>query len=144
MKMKSTLVLSVGLLTIFAFGTAALAQGQAKQSAPAAPAASAPPSEKLKGNDVKGITKEQASNAMETSGTVAGYEANKMIKVKSKDSEMAFEVTSDTKVKGEIKEGANVTVMYKKEGNKMVASAITTGFEKKAEEKKPSPIEKKS
>jgi hypothetical protein len=34
--------------------------------------------------------------------------------------------------------------MYKKDGNKMVATDITVTVEKKAEEKKPAPAEKKS
>jgi hypothetical protein len=59
---------------------------------------------------------------------------------------MAFDVTGDTKVKGEVKEGAKVTVMFKKDGDKMIAIAITVAAEKKAEEKKsaPAPAEKKS
>jgi Cu/Ag efflux protein CusF len=74
---------------------------------------------------------------------VATYEAGKVMKVKSKEKEMVFDVTGDTKIKGEVKEGAKVTVMYKKEGDKMVATAITVAAGKKAEEKKPAPAEKK-
>ncbi len=83
---------------------------------------------------------------MTASGTVASYEAGKMIKVKGKDKEMVFDITGETNVKGEVKEGAKVTVMYKKDGDKMIATAITVAAEKKAEEKKPAPVstEKKS
>ena len=80
---------------------------------------------------------------MDVSGTVAAYQAGKAIRVKGKDKEMAFDVTSDTTVKGEVKEGANVTVSYKKDGDKMVATAITVAAEKKPEEKKSAPAEKK-
>jgi hypothetical protein len=60
-----------------------------------------------------------------------------MIKVKGKDKEMSFDVTGDTKVKGEVKDGAKVTVMYKKDGDKMVATSIAVAAEKKkAPEKK--------
>jgi hypothetical protein len=52
---------------------------------------------------------------------------------------MAFDITGATNVKGEVKEGAKVTVTYKKDGDKMVATAITVAAEKKAEEKKPAP-----
>jgi Cu/Ag efflux protein CusF len=49
-----------------------------------------------------------------------------MIKIKgAKDKEMAFDVTGDTKMKGEVKEGAKVTVMYKKDGDKMTATSIS-------------------
>jgi hypothetical protein len=77
---------------------------------------------------------------------VAAYEAGKMVKVKGKDKDMTFDLTGDTRVKGDVKDGAKVTVMYKKEGDKMVATAITVVAEKKVEEKKPTPApaEKKS
>ena len=35
------------------------------------------------------------------------------------------------RVKGEVKDGAKVTVMYKKDGDKMVATSITVAAEKK-------------
>jgi hypothetical protein len=138
--MKKTLAISIGLLTILAFATAAMAQGQAK------PAASpiAPASEKSKAEDTKVMKKEEAPAALEASGAVMGYEAKKMIKVKEKDKEMVFEVTGETKIKGEIKEGAPVTVMYKQDGNKMIASTISAGGERKADGKKAPPAEKKS
>jgi len=60
-----------------------------------------------------------------------------MIKMKGKDKEMAFDVTADTKVKGEVKEGAKATVTYKKEGDKMVATAISGPAPKKPKTEKP-------
>jgi hypothetical protein len=69
---------------------------------------------------------------MEASGNVTAYEAGKVIKVKEKDKEMAFDITANTQVKGEVKDGSKVTVMYKKEGDKMVATAITAMAEKKS------------
>ncbi len=137
--MKKNLVVLVTLLTMVAFASVVMAQTPTKPAEkPVAPAA-----EKPKAGEPK-AEKKEAPKAMEASGTVAAYETGKMIKVKGKDKEMAFDVTSDTKVKGEVREGAKVTVMFKKEGNKMVATAITVAAQKKAEEKKPAPAEKKS
>ncbi len=82
--------------------------------------------------------KPKAPKAMSFTGAVAGYEAGKMIKVKGKDKEMAFDVTGDTKMgKGEVKDGASVKVTYKKDGDKMVATAINVMTAKKPAEKKP-------
>jgi hypothetical protein len=51
---------------------------------------------------------------------------------------MEFAIAGDAKVgKGDIKEGAKVKVTYKKDGDKMVATAISLVPEKKAGEKKP-------
>lgn len=132
--MKNILVVFVALLTLVAFGSVVMAQAPVKPAdKPAAPAAEKPKAESPK------TEKKEAPKAMTASGTVAGYEAGKMIKVKRKDKEMAFDVTGETKVQGELKEGATVNVMYKKDGDKMIATAITVAVEKKAEEKKPAP-----
>jgi len=139
--MKKNLVVLVALLTMVAFASVVMAQTPTKPAdKPVAPAA-----EKPKAGEPK-AEKKEAPKAMEASGTVAAYEAGKMIKVKGKDKEMAFDLTGDTRVKGEIKDGAKVTVMYKKEGDKMVATTITAVAKKKVEEKKPTPApaEKKS
>ncbi len=124
--MKKNLIISVALLTMVAFGGAAMAQGQTKPTAPAATEKSATPA-----TDKSKAEKKEATKAMEATGTVAAYEGGKMIKVKDKDKEMVFDLTADTQVKGEVKEGAKVTVMYKKEGDKMVATAINVSAEKK-------------
>ncbi len=142
--MKKSLIVFVGLLTLAAFAGSVMAQGQAKPVAPAATEQQATPAaEKPKAPESK-AEKKEAPRAMKASGTIAAYEAGKVIRVKDKDKELAFNVTADTKVKGEVKDGANVTVMYKKDGDKMVATDITVTVEKKAEEKKPTPAEKKN
>jgi hypothetical protein len=119
--MKRMLIIMAVLMVTVAFAGWAIAQAPAKTEKPAAaapaktekPAAAAPAAEK-------------AAKPMKFSGTIAAYEAGKMIKVKgAKDKEMTFDVTGDTKTKGEIKEGAKATVMYKKEGDKMTATSIS-------------------
>ncbi len=127
----------VALLAMVAFVSGVMAQAPAKTEKPAAPAVekAAPAPEKPKPAAEK--PKADKPKAMKFAGAVAGYEAGKMIKVKgAKDKEMAFDVTGDTKMKGEVKEGAKVTVMYKKDGDKMVATSIAVAAEKKAAPKK--------
>ncbi len=128
--MKKILIVFVALLTMAAFTGSVMAQGQAKPAAPAATEKQAAPAPEKK---------EVAPQAMKVSGTVSAYEAGKMVRIKDKDKEMTFDLTGQTVVKGEVKSGANVTVMYKKDGDKMVANDITV-----AVEKKPAPTEKKS
>ena len=134
--MSKILTVLVALLTMTAFAGGVMAQGQTKPAAPAP--------EKQKATESKPEKKEAVPQAMKASGTVAAYEAGKLIRVKDKDKEIAFDLTTDSKVKGDVKNGANVTVMYKKDGDKMVATDITVAAEKKVEEKKPAPAEKKS
>jgi hypothetical protein len=122
--MKKYLAVLVVLLTVVAFASGVMAQTPAKPAPQ--PAAEKPKVESPKAE------KKEAPQTMDVSGTVAAYQAGKTIKVKGKDKDMAFEITGDTKVKGEVKEGANVTVTYKKEGDKMVATAITVATEKKS------------
>jgi hypothetical protein len=115
--MKRMLIIMVALLAMVAFASGVIAQAPAKTENPAAPA---PAAEKPK------VEKAKAPKAMKFGGAVATYEAGKMIKVKgTKDKEMTFDVTGDTKMKGEVKEGAKVTVTYKKEGDKMMATFIS-------------------
>ena len=131
-KMKKISIVLVGILTMVAFVGSVMAQTQAKPTAPAATEKQASPApEKSKVMEPKSVKKE-APKAMKASGSVAAYEAGKVIRVKEKDKEMAFDVTADTQVKGEVKDGAKVTVMYKKEGDKMVATVITMMAEKKS------------
>jgi Cu/Ag efflux protein CusF len=127
--MKKILVVLVSLLTMVAFASTVMAQ------TPAAPAPAAEKAAPAAPEKPKAETK-KAPKDMKATGTVAGYEAGKMLKVKGKDKEMAFDVTGDTKVKGEIKDGAKVTVMYKKDGDKMVATSISGPAAKKSKEKK--------
>jgi len=132
--MKRALVVMVILLAMVAFVSGGMAQAPAKTEKPAVPApekaAPAPTPEKVK--PVTEKSKEEKPGAVRFSGTVTGYEAGKMIKVKGPDDkETTFGVTKKTKVKGEMKEGAKVTIAYKKEGDKMVATGITVAGEKK-------------
>ena len=122
--MKKILTVLVVLLTIVAFSSGAMAQAPAKPAAPAA-------TDKPKVESPK-TEKKESSQATEVSGTVAAYEAGKTIKVKGKDKETTFEITGDTKVNGEVKVGAKATVMYKKVGDKMIATVITVATEKKS------------
>ena len=125
--MKKFLVILVALLAMVAFVSGVVAQ-EKKAEKPAAPAAEKPKVEKPK--------------VPKATGTVVAYEAGKTIKVKVKDKEMAFDIAAGAKVKGEVKEGAKVTVTYKKEADKLIATAISVPApkkpkaEKKAEEKK--------
>jgi len=124
--MKRILIVLVALVAMVAFLGSAVAQ---EKKAPA-PAPAAPAPEKAKAE------KPKAPKAMSFKGTIAAYEAGKMIKVKgSKEKEMTFDIAADAKIKGEAKEGAKVTVAYKKDGDKMVATSISVAAAKK--EKKP-------
>ncbi|MGE5252803.1 MAG: hypothetical protein ACM3N7_02480 [Planctomycetaceae bacterium] len=131
--MKRVLVLAIALLTIMAFASGVLAQAPAKTTGPAsekmAPAPKAT-AEKPKAEKPK---------SMKATGKVAAYEAGKMIKVKAKNKEMTFDIAADAKIKGEIKDGAKVTVMYKKEGDMMVATSISGPAPKKEAPKKEAP-----
>ena len=124
--MKRILILMVALLTIVAFAGGVMAQAPAKTDKPAAPApekaAPAP-----------------APKPLKATGTVAAYEAGKMISAKVKDKEMKFDIAADAKVTGEIKKGAKVTVMYKKDGDKMVATSISGPKPKKEAPPKKAP-----
>ncbi len=142
--MKKNLIILIGLLTVAAFAGSVMAQGQAKPAAPPATEKQvAPAPEKSKATEPKSEKKE-ASQDMKASGTVSAYEAGKLVRIKDKDKEMVFDLTGQTVVKGEIKDGAKVAIMYKKEGDKMVATGITVTAQKRVEEKKAAPAEKKS
>ena len=131
--MKRMLIVLVALLAMIAFVGGVMAQ-EKKAQAPAP----APAPEKAKAE------KPKAPKAMKASGTIAAYESGKMIKVKAKDKDLTFDIAADAKIKGEPKEGAKVTVMYKKDGDKMVATSISVAAAKKPKaEKKERPAEKK-
>jgi Cu/Ag efflux protein CusF len=119
--MKKLLIVLVALFAMVAFVSGVVAQEKKAETPAAAPKAEKP----------------KAPKPMKFSGTVAAYEAGKMIKIKgAKDKEMTFDVTADTKVKGEVKEGAKAGVTYKKEGEKMVATAINVAAPKKPKAEK--------
>ena len=120
--MKKSLIIVIALVAMMSFVGGVVAQTPAP-----APTAPAPAPEKAK------MEKPKAPKAMKASGAVAAYEAGKMIKVKgAKDKEWTFDIAPDAKIKGEPKEGAKVTVMYKKDGDKMVATSISVAAAKKA------------
>jgi branched-subunit amino acid aminotransferase/4-amino-4-deoxychorismate lyase len=112
--MKKVLIVLVALLAMVAFVSGVVAQEKKAEKAAAA------------------ADKPKAPKALKVTGAVAAYEAGKTITVKTKDKELAFDIAADAKVKGEVKEGAKVTVTYKKDGDKMVATAISVAAAKKA------------
>jgi len=129
--MKKALVVMVALLTMVAFAGGVMAQAPAKTEKPAAPAPEkAAPAPKPAAEQPK---------PLKATGTVAAYEAGKMISAKVKDKEMKFDIAADAKVTGEIKKGAKVTVMYKKDGDKMVATSISGPKPKKEAPPKKAP-----
>ena len=74
---------------------------------------------------------------MRAYGIVAAYEAGKTIKVKgSKEKEWTFDIAPEVKIKGEVKDGAKVRVVYKKEGAKMIANSILVAPLKRPREKR--------
>jgi hypothetical protein len=135
--MKRILILMVALLTLVAFAGGVMAQAPAKTEKPAAPApekaAPAPAAEKPK------AAAEKPKAPKPITGTVAAYEAGKMIAVKVKDKEMKFDIAPDAKIKGEVKAGAKATVAYKKDGDKMVATSISVPAPKKEAPAKKAP-----
>jgi Flp pilus assembly protein TadD len=116
--MKKTLIVLVALLAMVAFVSVAVAQ-KAEQG-------------KTTTTTTTTTEKTKAPKALKVTGAVAAYEAGKTITVKTKDKELAFDIAADAKVKGKVKEGAKVTVTYKKDGDKMVATAISVAAAKKA------------
>jgi len=117
--MKKTLIVLVALLAMVAFVSVAVAQ-KAEQG------------KTTTTTTTTTTEKTKAPKALKVTGAVAAYEAGKTITVKTKDKELAFDIAADAKVKGEVKEGAKVTVTYKKDGDKMVATAISVAAAKKA------------
>lgn len=101
--MKKALIIMVALFVSFAFVTGVMAAAKEKPA---------------------------AAKAMKATGVVAAYEAGKTLTVKAKDKDLAFNIAPDAKIQGDVKAGAKVTVSYKMEGDKMVATAITAVAEK--------------
>ena len=84
---------------------------------------------------VMAAEKKAAVKPMKVQGTVTAYEEGKTLKVKAKKTDLDFDIAADATVQGEVKEGAMVSVTYKKEGDKNTATSITA-IEKKAKKKK--------
>jgi Cu/Ag efflux protein CusF len=114
--MKKTILLVV-VLTLVAFVSGAVAADPPKAAtpAPAAPATTAPAKMEKFSGEVKNV------DAMAKSIVVAKEKVEK-----------SFAVTADTKIaKGkealkfeDLKAGMNVTIAYKKDGDKLIATAI--------------------
>ena len=103
--MKKVLFVLIALLTVFAFAAGAVA---------AEKKAAAPQAGKVTGTVTAFIAANQADK---TAGTISVKDA--------KDKVWAFDVLADTKITGEVKKEAKVTVAYKKEGGKTSATSIT-------------------
>jgi len=120
------LILLVAVLTMVAFVSGTMAQQK-----PASVPASAPSPEK-------------PAKMEKFSGTVEKVdEATKMIDVKMKKKTMAFAVDDQTKITkagkemafADVKKGMHVSLDYKKEGDKMIATAIKAAAPKAAKKK---------
>jgi hypothetical protein len=109
--MKKILFVLIALLTVFAFAAGAIA---AEKKAPA------PQAGKVSGTVTVYIAANQADKI---AGTISVKDA--------KDKVWAFDVLADTKITGEVKKDAKVTVAYKKDGGKTSASSITVTAVKK-------------
>jgi hypothetical protein len=111
--LKKGYLILIALVAFAAFASGAIAQE--KKTEPTAPI-----SEKAT------PAKAKAPKQMKVVGTVGAYEIGQMITVKNaKGKEMTFDVTAKTKMKGEVKQGAKVTILYTKDGEKMMATSIS-------------------
>jgi hypothetical protein len=122
--MRRLSIVFVCLFAMAVFVSGAIAQGEK----PGSPASA---TEKGK------VEKPKASKATRVYGTVVAYEAGKIIKVKGKkEKEWTFDIAPDAKIKGSVKEGGRVRVLYKTEGGKMVATSISVLTARKAKAEK--------
>jgi hypothetical protein len=102
--MKKALFVLVCLLAVFAFTSGVMAAAQ------------------------QSTTKSQVLKA---SGTVLTYDPGAMIVIKtSKGQEMHFNLAANAKVGSKVDRGSMVTVTYKKQGQKLVASAVAVSTKK--------------
>ena len=69
--------------------------------------------------------------ALKASGTVLTYDPAAMIVIKtSKGKEMHFDLAANAKVGSKVDRGSMVTVTYKKQGQKLVASSVAVSTKK--------------
>lgn len=131
------LVLLVAVLALVAFASGVMAQQKAPAPAPAAPAPTAPA---------------KPAKVEKFSGTVSSMdEAAKTVVVKNKKGEKTFMLDDTTKItrggKGialaDLKQGMNVSVSYKMEGDKMMAATITASAPKTKAKAAPKKTEEK-
>jgi hypothetical protein len=124
------MILFVAILTLAVFVSGVMAQPKPAEK----PKAEAPKMEKFAGTIDKIA---EATKAIEVKG-----------KVKKEDKTMAFATAADTKITrgkdtlaiGDLKKGMEVAVEYKKDGDKMIATAIRVAAPK-APPKKDKPAE---
>ena len=102
--MRKLLLVLVAILTVFAFATGAVA---AEKKAPAVQTG------KVTGTVTVYIPVNQQDK---TPGTISVKDA--------KDKVWTCDVVPDTKITGEVKKDAKVTVAYKKEGGKTTATSV--------------------
>ena len=117
--MKKLLFVLIALLAVFAFAAAAVA---AEKKAPA------PQAGKVSGKVTVYIAANQTDKSAPP-GTIAVKDA--------KDKNWTFDVLPETKITGEVKRDAQVTVAWKKEGGKTTATSITVAAVKKPAAPKP-------
>jgi hypothetical protein len=100
--MKKALFVMVCLLAVFAFTSGVMAQQSTTSSKP-----------------------------LKASGTVLAYDPGAMLAIKTaQGKEMHFDLAANAKVGSKIDRGSMVTVTYKKQGQKMVASAVAVSTKK--------------
>jgi hypothetical protein len=135
---KLTVILAV--LTVLAFTTGVMAQATKPAPAAAPGAAPAAPEKAAK------PAPEKAAKAEKFSGSIQKVdEAGKAITVKGKKEEKTFFIGDTTKMMrgktelafADLKKGTDVSVEYKKEGDKNVAASIKAAAPKSGEKKEP-------
>ncbi len=140
------MILLVALLTMVAFVSGVMAQQKAAP-APAKPAATVAPAPAPE----KPAKAEKSAKAEKFSGTVEKMdEAAKTVVVKGKKGDMTFVIDATTKItKGgkemplaDLKSGMNVSIEYKKDGDKMMAMSIKASAPKAAKSGKKEKAEK--
>jgi hypothetical protein len=102
--MKKALFVLVSLMAVFAFTSGVMAAQQSTTT---------------------------QSQVLKASGTVLAYDPGIMIAIKtSKGKEMHFDLAANAKVGSKVDRGSKVTVTYKKQGQKLVASAVAVSTKK--------------
>jgi hypothetical protein len=100
--MKKALFVLVCLLTVFAFTSGVMAQQSTT-----------------------------SSKVLKASGTVLAYDPGAMIVIKTaQGKEMHFDLAANAKVGSKVDRGSKVTVSYKKQGQKLLASSVAVSTKK--------------
>jgi endo-beta-N-acetylglucosaminidase D len=118
--MRKITIIFIAVFAMTTLASGALAQGAKAETQ--TPAVAKAKSEKT-----------TTAKLMKAYGTVETYEAGRSIKLKGKKKkEWTFDIARDAKIKGEVKPGSKVHVMYKKEDGRMVANSISAAAGRKA------------